>query len=172
MIKAIGAVLVLVAGTLIGFIQAARFAKRPQQLRELAGGLQRLETEIGYGYTPLPEALKRIAAPMAEPLASMLRAPAERIEDGSSADFQAGWEEAISSYGPLTALKQPELTALRRLGSILGMSDREDQLKHLKLAQQQLLVEESGARDDQARYEKLSRGLGILIAALVVILIV
>lgn len=52
------------------------------------------------------------------------------------------------------------------------MSDREDQLKHLKLAQQQLLAEESGARDDQARYEKLSRALGILLAALVVILIV
>ncbi|MGN7455902.1 stage III sporulation protein SpoIIIAB [Paenibacillus pasadenensis] len=172
MIKAAGAVLVLIAGTLIGFMQAARFARRPKQLRELAHGLQRLETEIGYGYTPLPEALRRVASQTSEPLASMLLSPADAIESGRSADFQAGWEASIQAYGPRTALKAPELASLRRLGSILGMSDREDQLKHLKLAQQQLLAEESGARDDQARYEKLSRALGILLAALVVILIV
>lgn len=99
MIKAAGAVLVLIAGTLIGFMQAARFARRPKQLRELAHGLQRLETEIGYGYTPLPEALRRVASQTSEPLASMLLSPADAIESGRSADFQAGWEASIKPTG-------------------------------------------------------------------------
>ena len=50
-----GAVLIIFAGTLIGFLQASRFAKRPRQLRELGHGLHRLETEIGYGTRRCPK---------------------------------------------------------------------------------------------------------------------
>ncbi|KKC46171.1 MULTISPECIES: stage III sporulation protein SpoIIIAB [Paenibacillus] len=172
MIKAAGAVLILLAGTMIGFLQAARFAKRPRQLRELIHGLQRLETEIGYGYTPLPEAMRRTGAHMAEPAASIFRLTSDRLESPDAPAFEACWEETLAGCWPGTAMRKTELATLRRLGSTLGMSDREDQLKHLRLAQQQMQAEEDGARDDQARYEKLSRSLGILIAALVVILMV
>ena len=56
MVKLIGAALILFAGTMIGFMQASRFAARPRQIRQLSYALQRLETEIGFGFTPLPEA--------------------------------------------------------------------------------------------------------------------
>jgi stage III sporulation protein AB len=69
-------------------------------------------------------------------------------------------------------MRTPELTVTLRLGSILGMSDKDDQLKHLRLAAVQLKAEEDAARDDQAKYEKMSRSLGLLLAALVVILMV
>jgi hypothetical protein len=59
MLKFLGAVLVLFAGTMFGFFQALQYARRPRQIRELITALQRLETEIVYGYTPLPEAAKR-----------------------------------------------------------------------------------------------------------------
>ncbi|SDR89310.1 stage III sporulation protein AB [Paenibacillaceae bacterium GAS479] len=172
MIKGVGAVLILLAGTLIGFLQAARFAKRPQQLRELIHGLQRLETEIGYGYTLLPEALRRTGAPMAQPAASIFSGAADRLELADASSFEECWEQSLQQCWPLTAMRKTELATMKRLGSTLGMSDREDQLKHLRLAQQQMQAEETGARDDQARYEKLSRSLGILIAALVVILMI
>jgi stage III sporulation protein AB len=42
----------------------------------------------------------------------------------------------------------------------------------LRLAAVQLKAEEDAARDDQAKYEKMSRSLGLLLAALVVILMV
>lgn len=172
MIKAAGAVLIIFAGTLIGFLQASRFAKRPRQLRELGHGLHRLETEIGYGYTPLPEALRRTGAPMEHPLSVLFMSAADRLDRPDAPPFESCWEQSLSDCWPSTAMKKAELATLKRLGSTLGMSDREDQLKHLRLAQQQLRAEEDGARDDQARYEKLSRSLGILIAALVVILMV
>ena len=70
--------------------------------------------------------------------------------------FESCWEQSLSDCWPSTAMKKAELATLKRLGSTLGMSDREDQLKHLRLAQQQLRAEEDGARDDQARYEKMS----------------
>ena len=70
----------------------------------------------------------------------------------------------------MMAMKKAEKEAMLRLGATLGGSGREDQLKHIRLTAIQLQAEEASARDDQFRYEKLSRSLGMLGAALVVIL--
>lgn len=43
-------------------------------------------------------------------------------------------------------------------------------MKHLRLALLQLKSEEDAAREDQAKYEKMSKSLGLLSAALIVIL--
>jgi stage III sporulation protein AB len=172
MVKLIGAALILFAGTMIGFLQASRFASRPRQIRQLIHALQRLETEIGYGFTPLPEALGRSAALLPEPAASILRGVSERLGTADGLTFRECWEDSVRQHWPATAMRAAEQAAFLRLGSTLGISDREDQIKHLRLAMEQLKAEEDGARDDQARYEKMCKSLGVLIAALVVILIV
>ncbi|MCZ4150437.1 stage III sporulation protein AB, partial [Escherichia coli] len=53
----------------------------------------------------------------------------------------------------------------------LGTSDRQDQTKHISLAIQQLMHEETRAQADQMKYERMSRNLGMLVGALIVILI-
>lgn len=68
-------------------------------------------------------------------------------------------------------MKQPEKEAIRQLSFSLGTSDREEQNKHITLAIQQLNHEEASARNDQIKYEKMSRSLGLLVGALIVILI-
>lgn len=172
LLKLIGASLVLFAGTLIGFLQAARFADRPKQIRQLAGALQRLETEIAFGQTPLPEALKRTAANVGQPVSRLFQAAADELSAADGRSFRECWDCAMHRTWPTTSMRTPELTVTLRLGSILGMSDKDDQLKHLRLAAVQLKAEEDAARDDQAKYEKMSRSLGLLLAALVVILMV
>lgn len=174
-IKFIGVALVLFAGTMIGFVQAARYAARPKQIRQLLHALQRLETEIGYGQTPLPQALDRIAAVVAMPAARMFKDIAGALQTESArsgATVRDIWERVISARWQDTAMRAPEQEAMLRLGSTLGASGRDDQLKHIRLAMAQLQAEEANARDDQQRYEKLSRSLGALGAALIVILIV
>ncbi|MCC3373383.1 stage III sporulation protein SpoIIIAB [Cohnella sp. REN36] len=169
MLKLIGAALVLFAGTMIGFVQAARFAERPRQIRQLLHALQRMETEIGYGQTPLPEALARIAQVLPPPLAGLFAGTAASLRSGGET-VQACWEKTFRAGWSATAMRAAERDAMLRLGGTLGASGREDQLKHLRLAMHQLQAEESAAREDQQRYEKLSRSLGVLAAALVVIL--
>ncbi|WP_239613847.1 stage III sporulation protein SpoIIIAB [Cohnella mopanensis] len=175
MLKFAGILLVLFAGTMIGFLQAAKFAARPRQIRELLHALQRLETEISYGQTYLPEALMRISRLVQQPLSALFANIAEALmadaaESGET--VRECWQRAINAYWPSTAMKTAEKEALLRLGSTLGGSGREDQLKHIRLTAIQLQAEESSARDDQYRYEKLSRSLGMLGAALVVILMI
>ena len=170
MIKLIGALLIVISGTLIGFHQASRYAQRPKQLRQLAHALQRLETEIGYGHTPLPEALKRTADNTPEPVSSILRSAAEGLATAEEPSFRESWEAAIQASWKETAMRGSEQSVLIRLGSTLGISDKEDQMKHLRLALQQLKSEEDGARDDQAKYEKMWKSLGLLSGVLIVIL--
>jgi len=67
-------------------------------------------------------------------------------------------------------MREPERSAVIRLGDALGISDREDQIRHLRLAAALLQAEEAGARDEQARYGKMWRSLGFMAALLVVIL--
>ncbi|RUS48059.1 stage III sporulation protein SpoIIIAB [Cohnella sp. AR92] len=170
MIKLIGAALVLFAGTMIGFLQAARFAERPKQIRHLLHALQRLETEIGYGQTPLPEALSRVARVLPPVLAVLFERISKELRSVSGETVKDAWERIMNEGWPATAMKAGEKEAILRLGSSLGGSGRDDQLKHVRLAVLQLQDEEAAAREDQAKYERLSRSLGVLGAALVVIL--
>jgi stage III sporulation protein AB len=165
-----GALLVLFAGTMIGYLQGARFAARPRQIRQLTHALQRLETEIQYGQTPLPEAIARLAG-IVQPLVSPLFAEISRSLDHiAGLTVRECWERTLQEGWGATAMKKPELDAMLRLGATLGGSGRDDQVKHIKLAMLQLQAEESSARDDQQRYEKMSRSLGVLGAALLVII--
>jgi stage III sporulation protein AB len=169
MLKLAGVILVLLSGTLIGFRQAARYADRTAQLRQLIHALQRLETEIGFGHTPLPEALERAAAGAAGPVAALFHRTAARLREGGAAVRDA-LRAAVDEGWSLTAMREPERSAVIRLGDALGISDREDQIRHLRLAAALLQAEEAGARDEQARYGKMWRSLGFMAALLVVIL--
>jgi stage III sporulation protein AB len=174
MLKFIGILLILFAGTMIGYVQAARFAARPRQIRHLLHALQRLETEISYGQTPLAEALTRISELVPVPLSRIFADIAQALHPdaaGAGETVRECWERTVNARWPATAMKEAEKEALLRLGATLGASGREDQLKHIRLAMLQLQAEEGSARDDQQRYEKLSRSLGMLGAALVVILL-
>jgi len=157
---------------MIGFQQAAKYAARPRQIRQVANALQRLETEIGYGHTPLPEALERTAHSVPQPIAGVFREAANGLASDSGISFRESWEQAVSQGWRLTAMRANEQAVMQRLGSVLGISDKEDQMKHLRLALLQLKAEEDAAREDQARYEKMWKSLGALIAVLIVILMV
>lgn len=169
MLKLIGALLVVLSGTLIGFSQAARYADRTQQIRQLLHMLQRLETEISYGHTPLPDALERAAGGTAGPVAAIFTGTAARLREGG-APLRECLKAAVEEGWSATALRMTERSALVRLGDTLGISDREDQIKHLRLAAAQIQAEEAGARDEQARYGKMWRSLGFMAALFVVIL--
>ncbi|WP_409346438.1 stage III sporulation protein SpoIIIAB [Paenibacillus sp. MBLB4367] len=170
MFKLIGAACILFAGTMLGFYQAGLFARRPKQIRQLVQALKRLETEIGYGFMPLPDALGTAAKPLSAPLAAMFTKAASRMRDPDGRPAADSWKEAIAEGWPFTAMKAGELEVMQQLGSTLGVSDREDQIKHLRLAVSHLQAEEETAREEQKRYETMWKSLGVLTGALVVIL--
>lgn len=171
MLKLLGSLLILISATSAGFVKARQYENRSSQIRELILALQRLETEISYGYTPLPEALEKMAVQMKEPLRSLFADAAKRMNSSEGMTAQDILQETIAQHWGRTAMKKVEQEVLRQLSCTLGTSDRMDQMKHIALAAEQLKHEEGTAREEQNKYAKMSKSLGLLVGALVVILI-
>ncbi|WP_248925297.1 stage III sporulation protein SpoIIIAB [Paenibacillus hamazuiensis] len=170
MLKLIGCVLILFSGTMFGFYQASLLSRRPKQIRQFIQAVQRLETEIVFGLTPLAEAFGKLSSQLTEPAAGLFRTAGERLAAASDCSAADIWREAAEEQFRLTAMKTGEKQILLQLGWALGRTDRDDQVKHLRLAVSQLQAEETGAIEEQKRYESMWKSLGILMGALVVIL--
>lgn len=172
MLKLFGAVLIIIAGTAIGFVQAASYVNRSKQLRMLIYALQRLETEINYGQTLLPDALNKSSEGIEQPLRMLFTETAKLLEESKEMSMQEVWQQSIETIWGRTALREREKDVLLRMGAVLGMSDAVDQQKHLQLAQLQLKSEEEQALQEQQRYANMWRSLGTLGSILIVILMV
>ena len=119
MLKLFGAVLILAAGTMIGFSKASAYARRPRQIRQLIHALQRLETEMTYGYTPLPEALLRIADQLEPQLSFMFRMAAEPLLTATGKTAGESWRDAVNACWKQTALSSNEREVLSQLSYTL-----------------------------------------------------
>lgn len=170
MLGLIGAVLVIFAGTMLGFYQSLQLSGRQRQIRQTIQALERLETEISYGFTPLPEALSTVAASLSGPVAELFAHAAESLSERSAETVRASWEQSVGAVWPHTAMKRNEREALLSLGSVLGKSGRDDQAKHIRLAASILQAEETAAGEDNRRYGNMWRSLGLLSGVLIVIL--
>jgi stage III sporulation protein AB len=95
MLKLLGAVLVIGAAAIFGFVQATHYARRPRQIRQFIGALQRMETEIIYALTPLPEALIILSRQCSEPFSSMFRQVAERLSGQQGRSTREIWRDAV-----------------------------------------------------------------------------
>ncbi len=167
--KIIGAILIIVATTWVGFEFARRLTERPRQLRQLKVALQSLESEIMYGLTPLAEASDHIAKQLPKPISYFFTYFSERLKQGESSVHKA-WEDSLKETWHLTALCNGELEVMSQFGATLGQHDREHQQKQIRLTLNHLEREEGDAIESQNRYEKMLKSLGFLTGLLIVIL--
>lgn len=172
MLKLLGATIIVVSSTMGGLYISKSYSERPRQLRAMQQALQMLETEIVYGAVPLDLAMKHIGDRLSGTLIkNFFIAMSANLKELDGASTYECWRAAINRHFGQTSMKAQDKEILLQFGQTLGISDREDQMKHIKLAIQNLATEESLAREDQVKYEKLSRSLGVLVGLLIAILI-
>ncbi len=123
-----------------------------------------------YALTPLPEAFASLSKQVAEPLSSLFRITSERLLKSDGKSTREIWQWSVNDVWTRTSMKQAEQEVVLQLGAVLGLTDRSDQIKHIRLAISQLQTEETDSREEQRRYEKMWKSLGVLIGALIVIL--
>jgi stage III sporulation protein AB len=169
MVKLIGACCILLSGTMLGFYQSLLLSRRPREVRQMIQAFQRLETEIIYGFTPFPDALKQAAKSLSAPLAAMFHSAAASMETTNGQTACECWQQAVECHWSSTAMKRGEKDIVHQLGFSLGITDRENQIKHIRLAVSQLQTEEHTAREEQQRFDKMWKSLGFLGAALLVL---
>jgi stage III sporulation protein AB len=170
MMKLLGACIILFSTTLIGIRWAERYVRRPREIRLLRSSLLRLESEIHYGATPLPTALASVAAQTQGTVGRIFHEIAIRLEKEGHRPLYDCWQEGIHAAWSMTSMKSTEQSVLLQFGRTLGSTDREDQVKHIRMALSHLAAEEENAVIEQQKNEKLCRSLGMLAGALAVIL--
>lgn len=170
--KLLGAALTVAVPTMIGFQIAARYRRRPTELRALQTGLAMLVTEVEYGATPLPEALRSAARASGPVIGPLLADTALRIEQGGGITPGEALTAAIRHGAEQSCLAPADLEILSALAGVLGASGRSDQVRHLRLALDRLAGAEAEASAERSRYERMYRYVGVLSGlALVLILL-
>lgn len=123
--RMLGAVLIVLAGVLMGIQRAAAFRRTVQDRTALCRMLEGLSYELGRFRTPLPEAFTTLCARSEGAAVSLCRAVSERL-NGEQAAFSAAWAEGVSLLPPR------EREVLAPLGDILGRYGTEEQLPALE----------------------------------------
>jgi stage III sporulation protein AB len=144
--------------------------ERIQRTQALIHGLTLLETDIGYGLIPLPEAFARVARSVDGAVAALFLDIAHRLDhayDEGTASMR--YEAAIDAVWPQLALSARERETMRALAPMLGWSDRREQCKHIRLCVTTLGYAEQQARAREEKYGTLYTRIGFLIALLIVI---
>ncbi|MTI79979.1 MAG: stage III sporulation protein AB [Firmicutes bacterium] len=170
MLKIIGALVILCSCGYAGFSVARDYQRRPKDLRYLQSALQMLETEISYGATPLPDALEQVANRCDKSVAQLFLETRNRLLSGDGITAREALDDTLKKFSRNSAIKNSDASVLRALGTSLGISDREDQVKHLQLAREQLRIEAAKAEEEAAKNVKLYNYLGVL-GGLTIILI-
>ena len=169
MLRLLGAVLLTGGAGALGFGAAARLNRHVRTLRLLTEALERMERELSFRLTSLPELFTLLAGHIAPPVGkffaycrdSLCRLGDERLEDL--------WRSALADSD--LDLEGEERQVLETLGGILGRYDGEGQTQALALARAQLEQCLEAAVAERARMGKVYGALGLAAGAFLVIVL-
>lgn len=171
MIKVIGACLIVISSSLFGIQVASYFSLRPRHLRSLQEALLRLDTEIMYGATPLPVALKKIGQTEAVPVYRIFMRAGELLCTTHGYTPAEAWGLALEQEWHNTALSREDYHILRAFGEGLGISDRDEQHKNITLTSLHLRREEEKAQRERDKNERLWRYGGFLLGLSIMLIL-
>lgn len=170
--RAIGASLIIVGAAAYGAGLARSVRQRARELAALDRALHVLETEITYGYVPLPDACVQVGRSVDGYVGQLFNAAGKRLGQADRPPVAQAWKELVLHWGSGSHLNHDDLEILAALGATLGRSDTEDQARHLRLARERLLSTRQRLEeniDQQCRLRiYLGAGSGAVLAVLLV----
>ncbi|MFA7468301.1 MAG: stage III sporulation protein SpoIIIAB [Desulfotomaculaceae bacterium] len=169
MFKLIGAILLISTCGYVGWQVSRSYAHRPVELRQFMSALQMLETEIIYAATPLPDALSGIAERVDTRVSSFFAQAAKELKTTRGSSAREAWSAALDRYRADSTLDRGDLGILNSLGYNLGISDRDDQAKHLRLTLEQLKMAHARAEETAVKNVKLWNYVGLLGGMIIVL---
>ncbi len=169
-LKLLGAALTLAGTARLGRLLGGRYASRTREIGRWRTALSILATELGFGALVLTQALERMALAVGGHPGGVARRAVALLHEGESS-AAAAWRQAVTEASPRCSLTPEDEATLLDLGVYLGATDQEDQLRHLKLAEERMVGSERVARGEQAQRERLLGTLGWITGVLIVLML-
>ena len=164
--------MVMFSGICLGFSKAAKEQKRLEQGIDLKRMLYLLQSEIRYGFTPLPEAVASIADKTSKELRSFLLQVSEELSSHTKDSFSDVWNRAIKDQLKGVILEPKFLRDLHSMGETIGYLDKEMQEKTIGFTIEQLEEEIFQMKDNVIRNCKMYRSLGLSFSLLLIIILI
>ncbi|RLL48107.1 stage III sporulation protein SpoAB [Oceanobacillus piezotolerans] len=169
--KWIGALLFISMTTWMGFEWSNRLMNRPKHIRQLKNALQILEAEMIYSQLPLKDVFFSISKQIPEPSKSFFKELGESIQEQPH-HFYSFWTSSVDNLIVRSSLGSNEKEILYQFGRTIGQHDYYQQQKQIHLTLSHLERELEEARDNQFKYSKMAKSLGILAGLFVVLLLI
>ncbi len=161
-IKIINSCIIILFSTFIGLELSKRYVARARELSVLQSAILRLETEILYYASNLPEALIRIGKSIRGNTGKLFLLTGQTLLDKKEFTVAEAWSSTLEHLKTDLCLQQEDMDILQRFADQLGSSDKEGQARFIKLTLSQLHEEEKKARAIREKYSKMYRSLGLL----------
>lgn len=172
MIKIIGVLIVIFSGICLGFSKAAREQKKLEQGIDLKRMLYLLQSEIRYGFTPLPEAIASIANKTSDEWKPFLVQVSTQLSSRTEESFSSVWSHALQTHLKGVILEPKFLKDLYSMGETMGYLDKEMQEKTIGFAIEQLEEQIFQMKDGVIKNCKMYRSLGLSFSLLLIILLI
>lgn len=170
--RAIGAGLIVLGAAAYGAGLARSVRQRARELAALDTALHVLETEITYGYVPLPDACAQVGRSVGGYVGQLFHMAGKRLGQAERPSVDQAWNELVQRWGSGSHLMQDELDVLAALGAILGRSDTEDQARHLRLTRERLAATRQRLEENLDQQCRLRIYLGVGSGAVLAVLLV
>lgn len=169
-IKILGALLILLSGSAIGWIIGSQYLNRIKELQDLQLAINILDTEMSYGQTFLYDALEITASVVNEPLKTLFSNCSQELKTNHGKAFSQVWKKSLNKNYRHNNLTRNDLEFLVKWGVQIGSTSLENQKKANQLLIKRLEQQETAAEEIADKRVTIVRYAGVLISLLVIIL--
>lgn len=151
MLKLTGLILIVIACFGAGYYLSLRLKNRFEFLSAFKDFLSNLETNIRYNSSEI-FSLVKASAP------DKIR---ELFSKNTSENFQTYWSECITNLPKRYALKNDDINLLYEFGRMLGTTDTEGEINHIKLYRELIESNINNSEKELKQKSKLMKLLGL-----------
>ena len=172
MYRIVGCILLVAAGTGMGFSGSMKLSERIYTLEMLLRMGIFLKGEIRCGNMSLPDAFYGVAGRMDGKYREFLISAADRMKSGTGETLSQICRECAENSLKKSCLTHGEKDAFFSFGEYLGYMDLEMQMRQLSLYENNLEAEILKRKAEVSGKKKLYQGIGILGGLLLAVLLV
>lgn len=169
-IKLVGAFLILISGSSIGWIISSQYLYRVKILRELQLAISIFDNEVSYGQTLLADAFQVISKGVDYPISELFKVAGQKLDQLEGRSFPEIWNYLLKNNIYTGSLVNEDLKILKDWGQQIGSSSLENQNKINELTIKRLEQAEKKAQKVAEKRVKITRYSGVLISLLVIII--
>src|SRR5699024_268653 len=172
MLKAVGALLVVLSCGAMGYGKSLSYTKRQRELEEIQKMLYFLLGEITYRREALPEAMVRVADKIRPPLSDFLREVSRAAKEYQGERFSKIFSQKAEKYLKETSLMKTDLEEFIRLGEDLGYMDITMQENTINLYLEEMKGEIRKTEKEGPARKKMYQALGLMAGMCLAIMLV